>query len=139
MTILEVDQFYAGRLNQNIFTNTLWVEQIKNEPDRYLFFATRPQNALGKGSGCGGHGCNLQKSDPVGSFRVKYIKELKREKLFAITDATGDMSLLEDRLCTWQDNGIPVLSCSMQTPLRATDAREGLAPPFYTFRLSGSP
>lgn len=139
MTILEVDQFYAEQLNPKIFTNTLWVEQTKNEPDKYEFFATRPQHALGKGSGCGGHGCNLQKGERVGAFKVKHIKNLKSEKLFTIKQAEGDMSMLEDRLCTWAENGAPIFTCSMQTPLRATDERKDATPPLYTFRLTGAP
>jgi hypothetical protein len=139
MTILEVDQFNGETLIPNIFTNTLWVEQPQNEPGKYLLFATRPLNALGKGSGCGGHGCNLQRGEHVGSFRIKYIRDLEKGRLYAIKDAEGDMSMLEDRLCTWQDSGTGVLTCSAQTPLRATDGRNGLSIPLYTFRLSNTP
>jgi hypothetical protein len=136
---IEVDQFHMGYLSKGIFTNTLWAEQDDKDKSRYSFYATYPQHALGKGSGCGGHGCNLTKGVLVGSFNAEFVKTLKNGGIYKIKNSKGDMTLLENRLCTWREHGLNSLECSAQTPLRAIDLGRSEVPPLYVFRLSETP
>jgi len=139
MIILEVDQFYKGNLNKNIFENTLWAERSNSDKNTYEFYSTRPLHALGRGSGCGGHGCNLTKGELAGSLSIKFIKNLGRERLYSVANATGDLKIIENRLCVLREQGLSTFSCSVQTPLRTSDHGRDEVPPFYTFRFSATP
>lgn len=139
MMILEVDQFYNGNLNKNIFTNTLWAERSNYDKNTYNFYATKPQHALGLGSGCGGHGCNLIKGELAGSLSIKFVKNLGKERLYSVVNATGDLQVINNRLCIWREQGLSTFSCSVQTLLRTNDQRRDEVPPFYTFRFSETP
>ena len=137
--ILTVDQFYLGEVRENMFTNTLWVEQDEKDKARYNLYVMYPQHSLGKGSGCGHHGCNLTKGVPVGSFKAEFVKALKNERLYTIRNTQGDMTLLENRLCTWRQFGMSSLTCSVQTPLEERDQGTNQIPPLYTFTFSEAP
>jgi len=139
MMILEVDQFYKGNLNKRVFTNTLWAERSSNDKNTYNFYSTHPQHALGLGSGCGGHGCNLIKGELAGSLSIKFVKDLGKERLYSVANATGDLKVIDNRLCIRREQGLSTFSCSVQIALRDTDQRSGEAPPLYSFTFSETP
>ena len=139
MMILEVDQFYKGNLNKRVFTNTLWAERSNNDKNTYNFYTTHPQHALGLGSGCGGHGCNLIKGELAGSMSIKFVKNLGKERLYSVVNATGDLKVINNRLCIWREQGLSTFRCSVQIALRNTDQRSGEVPPFYSFTFSETP
>jgi len=89
--------------SDTLYESEIFVELDGNEMRLYNVQRTDP---LGSITMCGGLGCDLDKTNPIGN--VTYRSE---KNVWLAVSATGKASFLRDSFCQLQQDYLPVLVC----------------------------